>query len=173
MVIGCTSGDGGEAAKRGGEPAKRVLVDERAGALRGVRFGDTMQEVSARLGETTDADPGVFPAGYDYTGPRSIPSPRSDGGMLPNTLHYDDTAYLVSPTIGVFSMSTLAEGARTRAGVRIGDDLSRVREVYDRVDCGESVAPVFPWCRVLGEIHVFFGDDPIKSITLSSYATRQ
>jgi hypothetical protein len=78
-------------------------------------------------------------------------------------------------------MITLAEGARTRAGVGIGDDLERVREAYDRVDCGEAVGgepvfggdtPMYPWCRVLGDIHVFFGEDPIDSITLSVTAAR-
>jgi hypothetical protein len=173
IAAGCALGDDGEAAKP--KPATSVLVDERAGVLRGVRFGDSLQEVLARLGPTSDAQPGVFPAGADYTGPPSIPSPPSDARIPANELHYEDTAYLVSPTVGVFSMVTLAEGARTRAGVGIGDDLERVRKVYNRVDCGETAygeGSDYPWCRVLGDIHVFFGEDPIESITLSSTAAR-
>jgi hypothetical protein len=166
---GCGLGDNGDVAKP-------VLVDERAGVLRGVRFGDTAEEVRTRLGEETDDLPGVFPGGAVFTGPPSIPAPASDQASRaqPDELHYDDTAYLVSPTVGVFSMATLADGARTRAGVAIGDELARVRELYDRVDCGKAATGngSYPWCRVLGDIHVFFGEDPIDSITLSRTAAR-
>jgi hypothetical protein len=166
----------------GGGDDEPVLVDERRGVLHGIRFGASAEEVRARLGEPTDDGEGVFPEGADYTGPPSIPSPQSDQRppRMPTPLHYDDTAYLVSPTVGVFSMSTLEGGARTRAGVAVGDTLELVRERYDRVRCGEAVAgeavfggetPTYPWCRaIVGEIRVFFGDDPIASITLTSYA---
>ena len=158
-----------------------VLVDERAGSMHGVRFGDSEAAVRRRLGSPTDDAQGVFPEGRDYTGPPSIPSPPSDQRPpgTPTPLHYGDAAYLVSPTVGVFSMATLERGARTREGVGIGDELERVRERYDRVDCGESVAgealfgdtPMYPWCRALvGNVRVFFGEDPIESITLTSYA---
>ena len=166
-----------------GEDEKRapVLVDERRGILHGVRFGDSEAEVRELLGTPTDDAPGVFPEGEDFTGPPSIPSPRSDQRppLMPTPLHYGDTAYLVSPTVGVFSMATLESGARTRVGVGIGDRLERVRERYERVDCGESVAgeapfgetPMYPWCRaIVGDVRVFFGEDPIESITLTSYA---
>ena len=162
------------------EDPARVLVDERGGSLHGVRFGDSEAAVRRRLGSPTDDAQGVFPEGTDYTGPPSIPSPRSDQRppRMPTPLHYGDAAFLVSPTVGVFSMATLESGARTRAGVGIGDELGRVRERYDRVDCGESVAgealfgdtPMYPWCRALvGDVRVFFGEDPIESITLTSY----
>ncbi len=158
---GCAQGD-----------EKPVLVDERAGVLRGVHFGDSESDIRARLGEPTDDEDGVFPAGRKFTGPPSIPVPATDQATRakPTELHYDDTSFLVSPTAGVFSMVTLAESARTRAGVEIGDDLDRVRKAYDRVDCGETAYPEasnYRWCRVLGDVHLFFGDDPIDSITLS------
>jgi hypothetical protein len=166
FVTGCMEGEG----------AQQVLVNERSGELLGVRFGDTAQQVQARLGEETDSEDGFFPAGAVFTGPPSIPSPPSDQATRaePDELHYDETAYLVSPTTGVFSMATLADGARTVAGVAIGDDLTRVREVYERVDCGEAATEggSYPWCRVLGRVHVFFGEDPIDSITLTSTPAR-
>lgn len=155
------------------------MVDERAGALNGVRFGDSEAQVRARLGEPSDTDSGVFPAGADYTGPPSIPSPQSDQRppRRPAALHYDDAAYVVSPTAGVFAMASLAEGARTRAGVGVGDDLALVRDRYDRVTCGDAVVgeapfggetPMYAWCRAyVGDIRVFFGADPIHSITLT------
>lgn len=160
--------------------AKEVVVaDEHAGVLRDVRFGDTAAEVRARLGEPADTEDGFFPAGTDYTGPPAIPSPRSDQGTRtpPETVHYDEAAFLVSPTVGVYSMAVLAEGARTRAGVGVGDPLARVRAAYERVSCGEAVAgealfggetPKYPWCRaIVGDVRVFFGADPIESITLT------
>jgi hypothetical protein len=168
-------------ALRRDETAQPVLVDERAGLLHGVRFGDTEDEVRARLGEETDDRNGVFPEGARYTGPFAIPSPVTDQGSRtpPSELHYDDTAYLVSPTIGVFSMTTLEPGARTWGGIGVGDDLELVPNRYDRTKCGEAYAgeplfggeaPTYPWCRALvGGVRVFFGGDPIESITLTSY----
>jgi hypothetical protein len=168
---------------RGDDEAPTVLVDERAGVLHGVHFGDSEDEVRARLGEPSDDHQGVFPEGADYTGPPAIPSPRTDQRppRQPRPLHYDDSAYLVSPTVGVFSMATLEEGARTRARIGVGDDLELVRERYERVDCGEAVAgealfggetPMYPWCRaIVGDVRTFFGEDPIESITLTRYTS--
>lgn len=168
LAVGCGGAD------------RPPVVDERGGVLHGVRFGDGEREVRARLGEPTDDAEGFFPDGADYTGPPAIPSPPTDQRppRAPLPLHYRDTAYLVSPSLGVFSMATLEDGARTRGGVAVGDDLELVRERYERVDCGESVAgeplfggdsPMYSWCRaIVGDIRVFFGGDPIESITLTS-----
>jgi hypothetical protein len=165
------------------EEAPTVLVDERMGALHGIRFGDSEGEVRARLGKPSDDHQGVFPEGADYTGPPAIPSPRTDQRppRQPTPLHYDESAYLVSPTVGVFSMATLEQGARTRARIGVGDDLELVSERYERVECGEAVAgeplfggetPMYPWCRaIVGDIRAFFGEDPIESITLTRYTS--
>jgi hypothetical protein len=155
-----------------------LVVDERAGVLRGVRFGDTSAEVRRRLGRPSDDEDGFFPAGTDFTGPPNVPLPPSDRGtrVPPEMLHFRDTAYLVSPTAGVFAMATLAEGALTRAGAGAGDDLERVREAYEGVECGEAIGgespfgepPTYPWCRTrVGRTRVFFGGDPVESITLA------
>lgn len=175
---GCTLGDEDNAAK----PATSVLVDERAGSLLGVRFGDTEDEVRARLGEPTDDYEGVFPEGAQYTGPQFIPIPESDAGVAAQKpLHYGDAAFLVSRSVGVFAMITLDGDARTKAGVAIGDGLAKVREVYDRVECGEAVGgeavgggetPTYPWCLVRGKVRVFFGEDPIDSIMIRTTAAR-
>ena len=144
-----------------------VVVDERAGSLHGVRFSETSAEVRERLGEPTDAEDGFFPAGVRYTGPPSIPAP----GGRPTPLHFDDTAYLISPDDGVQAMATVAGGARTRAGVEVGDALARVREEYEPVVCGEEVGGEgegYDWCRArVGPVSVFFGGDPVASITLT------
>ncbi len=74
-------------------------------------------------------------------------------------------------------MATLADDARTRAGVGVGDELARVREAYEGVECGEAIAgeplfgddyPTYSWCRTrVRRIRVFFGEDPIESITMT------
>jgi hypothetical protein len=163
------------------EETPPVLVDERQGVLHGVRFGDVEAEVRARLGEETDDRDGVFPEGADYTGPPVIRPPKTDLGsrIPPSELHYDDMAYLVSRTVGVFSMSTLEHGARTREGIGVGDALELVRELYGRTECGEAVAgeplfggdpPTYPWCRAIaGDTRVFFGGNPVTSITMTRY----
>jgi hypothetical protein len=159
----------------GDRPA--VHVDERRGVLEGVAFGDDVGRVRSLRGEPSDDDPGFFPSGSDYTGPPGIPIPAADGRVAPTELHYGTTAYLVSATAGVFSMATLDDAAETRAGVGVGDDLELVRKRYHRVTCGESVAgeslvggdtPMYGWCRaIVGNVRVFFGEDPIESITLT------
>ena len=145
---------------------KRLVVDERRGELGGVRFGETSARVRAVHGHEKRRA-GFSPTRADrYTGPPAIPVART-----PETLDYETEAYLVSPGFGVVSMTTVAGGARTRAGVAIGDDLSAVRARYRRVVCGKTrggEAPGYAWCRArVGEIAVFFGGDPVASITLT------
>jgi hypothetical protein len=75
---------------------------------------------------------------------------------------------------------TTNDGEETRRGVKVGDPLARVRERYRGVACGEAVAgeplfggeiPKYPWCRTcIGDVDVFFGDDPIQAITLTRAA---
>lgn len=177
-------GLGGGGTEGGGDVAPAVEVDERQGVLRGVRFGDSGLEVLDRLGAPSDDEQGFFPADAAYTGPPSVPLPRSDAGtrVPPATLHFQDTAYLVSETSGVFAMATLAEGASTRAGVGVGDDLDDARDAYDTLECGRASAgeslvpgfePTYEWCRTrVGRVQLFFGGDPIESITLSVTAER-
>ena len=182
LLLALASGGLALLALRLGDDPESVLIDEQAGALDGVNFGDSEAEVVRRLGDETDDRPGYFSAGRDYTGPFSIPAPASDQGsrIAPSALHYGDSAYLVSPTAGVFSMTTSSEGGRTRAGVEVGDRLALVRERYTRVRCGKAVGgePLvggnrrrYDWCRaVVGDTRLFFGADPVASITITSYA---
>jgi hypothetical protein len=84
-----------------------AIIDERAGVLVGVRFGDTAEAIRQRLGKPTDARPGFFPAGDDYTGPPAISSPAADQGpptVPPREFHCEDLAFLVSRRVGTFSM---------------------------------------------------------------------
>jgi hypothetical protein len=147
---------------------ERVVVDERRGEVAGIHFGDTSTRVRAVRGREKGRE-GFVPteARGRYTGPRAIPV----GARTPETLDYETDAYLVSPGFGVLSMTTVAGGATTRAGVSIGDDLDAVRSRYQRVICRETPggeAGSYRWCRArVGHVAVFFGGDPISSITLT------
>ena len=63
--------------------------------------------------------------------------------------------------------------AATTDGVAIGDPLERVEQVYENATCGvaSGVAeePDYPACSLMvsPNRHVWFGEDPIRSITLS------
>jgi len=94
----------------------------------------------------------------------------------PTVLRYEGLAFLVGPR-GVFAFVVTAEGVRTNRGVAIGDPLARVHQVY-RAGCGEQPygeplfggeTPSFRWCRTTIDdwIRLWFGRDPIRSITLA------
>jgi hypothetical protein len=169
LLVGCTH----TGASKSTGP---TTVDERTGVIQGVRFGDSAADIRRHLGKPTDHKQGFFPGGTEYTGPPAI---GIRGHARPKTLHYDGLAFLVSPASGTFSMATLLENARTRAGVEVGDRLDRVRKRYKRVTCGEQSAgepsfggqiPKYRWCRTdVAGVRVFFGGDPIASITLTLY----
>jgi hypothetical protein len=105
---------GAVAASRGDDARTlaTVAVDERNGVLHGVRFGDGLDAVRSRRGPPTDDAQGFFPEGSDFTGPPSIPNPHSDSHVRPTPLHYGASAYLVSPSVGVYAMAN-ARGRRT------------------------------------------------------------
>ena len=164
LVVVAVAGCGGS-----GRPAP--VIDENAGTLGGVRVGETAAQVRDRLGDPSDSAEGFFPNGEDYTGPPGIPSPDRGTGTRPQPLHYGESAYLVSPTVGVYAMATMAKGSQTNAGVAVGDSLADVATSYEHIDCGQTPggeAPSYDWCRAtLPKLRVFFGGDPIRSITLA------
>jgi hypothetical protein len=155
-------------------PARRTTLEER-GTYGGVGLGSSEAEVRAALGEPGGGD-GYKPLSEsDYRGPPHI---RALGGVKPILLRYDESAYLLNArTKRVFSMIVSKPGATTRAGVGVGDPLSGVRRNYENPVCGRAVAgeplfgdevPTYPWCRIRrGDVEVFFGDDPIQSITVT------
>jgi hypothetical protein len=152
----------------GGTP---ILVDESTGSYRGVVMGDDSSDVRRRLGSFEEG-PGFAPAGdlpAEVGVPQSIPGP----GRI---LKYDDVAFLVGPR-GVYAFIVTADGAETTRGVQIGDDLDAARRAYDLhcvdVAGGESLLggqEFYPSCRTtIGRrTYVWFGRDPIRSITVLS-----
>jgi hypothetical protein len=91
-------------------------------------------------------------------------------------LRYEGVAFLVGPR-GVFAFVVTEEGARTKRGVGIGDPLGRARQVYS-AGCGEqpygealfgAATPTLRWCRATIDdgLRIWFGRDPIRSLTLA------
>ena len=148
--------------------------------MHGVRFGDTERAVRGRHGEPSDDEDGVFPEGSDYTGPPALSSRRRSatsvrrGGRSRCTTKMSPTSSRVAGRVLDGNTRKRRTDSRRR---RRGEDLSRIREHYDRVKCGEAVAgesllggepPTYPWCRaIVGDIRVFAGGDPVESITLT------
>jgi hypothetical protein len=149
------------------------LIDEQQGRYGQVGFGSTEAEVRAAFGEPGSED-GFFPlAAESYSGPVFIKAPD---GRKPTLLRYEEVAFLVSSD-GVFAITVTRPETGTFRGASIGAPLATVRESYDRPRCGEAVAgeplfggetPTYAWCRVqVAKTSVFFGGDPIESITLT------
>ena len=151
-----------------------IVIDEQSGSYGDVHFGSSDAEVRAAFGEPSDED-GFFPLNADsYTGPVFI---RSPGGRKPLLLKYEDVAFLVAPGHGVFAIAVTQPDVSTTRAVEIGDPLQVVQTNYEDVECGEAVAgegllgddpSTYPWCRArLASLDVFFGGDPIESVTLT------
>ncbi|MDP8911861.1 MAG: hypothetical protein M3M94_07345, partial [Actinomycetota bacterium] len=116
--------------------------------------------------------PGFAPAGEspaDAGVPESIPG----AGTL---LKYEDVAFLANS--GVYALIVTKKGVTTTRGVSIGDSMDDARRAY-RLTCrdvagGES--PVggqefYPSCRASAgnaRLRIWFGRDPIRSITILS-----
>jgi hypothetical protein len=148
------------------------VIDEPQGSYGQVEFGSSAAEIRSAFGEPGGGD-GFFPLDADsYRGPPSI----SARGGEPMLLRYEEVAFLVSPTVGLYALTVTHPEAATVSGVGLGDPLEAVRTKYRPVTCGKAVAgepifgdevPTYPWCRTrVGRTKVFFGDDPIASVTL-------
>jgi hypothetical protein len=149
------------------------LIDEQRGRYGQVGLASTEAEVRAAFGEPGDGD-GFYPLDADsFRGPEFIKAPDR---RKPTVLRYEEVAFLVSSD-GVFAVSITRPEATTLRGVSVGEPLQAVRGNYDRPKCGESVTgeplfggetPTYAWCRVrVGSTDVFFGGDPIESVTLT------
>ena len=99
--------------------------------------------------------------------PTVVDSP--EGGT--HTLRYRDAVYLTARG-RVFALLVADRRARTLRGVGIGDSLDRVRERYGQLRCGTTPGreyPDHPYCAgKLGRLSISFGENPIKSITISA-----
>jgi hypothetical protein len=156
------------------EPERTTLVDELTGSYRGVAMGEMPDEIRHRLGPSA-GDSGFSPAGQ-LPAEAGVPQAIPTGGSRPDILKYEDVAFLVGAR-GVYAFIITDETAATTRGVRIGDAMDDARRAYELgcidVAGGESVLgrqEFYPSCRAtLDErMRVWFGRDPIRSITVLS-----
>lgn len=148
-------------------PDGPVGIHVREGVLAGVRMGDTAGEIERNLGPADYVD-GFFPRrSRRFTGPLFVPAPDFIQAAV---AQYADHAFLIG-SIGAYSLKTIARGAVTERGVRIGQPLRVARRAYPRAGCGRfsnGEGNAFRWCRArVGLNSVFFGGDPIASITVT------
>ena len=157
-----------------GADTATATIDERTGAYRGIRFGTAERDVIRALGKP-DHTPGFVPAGENPSQvgvPERIPA-IGPGGLL----KYDGVGFLGTPEGGVYAFIVTDTGATTRRGVSIGDRMDVARSKY-RLECrevagGESLLgreEFYPSCsaRLSSGTRIWFGRDPIRSITLVS-----
>jgi len=157
-----------------GADTATVMIDERTGSYRGIRFGTAERDVIRALG-TPDRTPGFAPAGENPSEvgvPEFIPA-KGPGGLL----KYEGVGFLGTPDDGVYAFIVTDAGATTRRGVSIGDRMDVARSKY-KLACrdvagGESLFgghEFYPSCsgRLNGGTRIWFGRDPIRSITLLS-----
>ena len=133
------------------ERARSLAVDERAGSYRGAGLGDRVPEVRARLGRGERLKP-------DFRRRLGVgPDLRTGYGPTDQTgeeLRYGrDLAFALDGSERVKYVLIAQRRAQTLAGVGPGDSLSRFREVYPRMRCGEGDAEPegsepYPACRV-------------------------
>jgi hypothetical protein len=177
LALGALVATGGIAvavlAWRSSSDGKEALTVSAETGVRGVGFGASEDAVRRVFGEPAGGE-GYFPEGESYTGPPGIPSPD---GTRPRVLRYEDVAFLLSHR-GVFSFMVTAGEAVTPRGIGVGDSLDSARRAYSMDNCGKSTRgeplfggppPTYRWCRTILEdgAHVFFGNDPIESITFT------
>jgi hypothetical protein len=155
------------------EPAAEpVLVDPVRGTVQGVRLGDTRAEVEAKLGKAPpwNDEQSVEPLEEDWTeigAPSSMPLTGR-----PYALRYAHTSVELEDG-RVVAVTTAERGAVTSAGVGVGDDLDSARQAYPSLECFDAPAGdigEYPVCRgrLGSERWLWFGEDPIRSISLAS-----
>jgi hypothetical protein len=145
-------------------------VDERRGAFGGVQVGSDTRALLGRFGPPA----GGSPSGDEDGGPSrefSVEAtPAIVGGSAAPLKFFqypDGTFYAEGGRVTGFSAK--GEDAETLRGVGVGDSLDLVPKRYPGMTCDQSETEFesFPYCsgNVSGYF-VWFGEDPIKSITL-------
>ena len=162
------------------------LIDERSATVRNVGIGSSKARIATVLGsygvrsqaypsEPADADDDDATGGpwSVVTGPHHLGPGGPSGEQV--TLRYPGAAFFVRQD-RVFGFLISAKDAYTLAGVGVGDDLSRVRERYPRFRCegasrSDTSAIQAPSCSgsVRGDRFVYFGGDPIESVTVMEH----
>lgn len=161
------------------EPAPRAarVIDETLGKYRGVGIGDSAADVRRVFGAREFADVSrepMMPLDADFRddgGPMVIEFPDKPAAERQAVLRYADVSFLLFDG-KVFAVVVTDDGAATGRGVAIGNELDSVEQLYEKLTCGEAKpeSGPYPYCAgALGqERHIWFGQDPIGSITMAT-----
>jgi hypothetical protein len=155
------------------QPSGRI--DLTRGTYRGIGIGSSAAEVQTRLGRGESAPNGpASPLGDDFSevgGALSIPLPHGGRVTTRDILRYDGVAFYVADDV-VYGIIVTADRARTWRGLAIGDSLDEASRAYG-LHCGEVSGGgeyrEYPYCagKLKPRRFVWFGEDPIRSITVS------
>jgi hypothetical protein len=152
----------------GGDDSPTAALDVDAGTYGGVGLGSSSADLQARFGEGESAPNGpAAPLGDEFSeigGPLSIPLPHPGRVESRDILRYDDVAFLLADD-RVYAIIVTAGGA-------IGEDLddtARARPVRCGQTSGGGEYREYPYCvgKLDNRRFVWFGKDPIRSITVS------
>jgi hypothetical protein len=154
-----------------------TVVDERAGTVDGVGLGDGRDAIRRALGPGTEGR--MIP-----TVPREIefeklglpwtldpvPGVRRTEVL---TIRRNGVSLLVAPRVGAYAVFVWRPGARTTEGIAVGDALDAARTRYDDLRCAarnrDSEYASYPYCTGrVGDNYLWFGQDPIRSISVAS-----
>ena len=161
-----------------------VVIDENRGTYRGVGIGASAAAVRRALGNMPFARVGWAPwspkdaESFREVGAPSVLTPpcrptQSPGGRPRlQILRYREASFVFCDG-RVVAVTVIDEGARTQAGLRIGDPLRDARALYPGLRCGEAPSGDigrYPFCvgRLQPRRSLWFGQDPIASITVST-----
>jgi hypothetical protein len=186
----------GGCGKESGPSSSRphLPVDEMAGTFRGVGIGDARETILREFGRsprwTPPEDPveplGEEDANADLGMPWVVAPPREsqprDGTPRGrpfegfDVLRYREGVFSLYQRVGVYRLTTVQPGSRTRRGVEIGDSLNKARQRYPSLRCGirneDSEYVEYPYCtgRLARGRFIWLGQDPIRSITVATRA---
>jgi hypothetical protein len=179
-VVGC-GGDEGISPQREVSDASPVAhtatLDERRGTWRAIGIGSTRRDVQRALGRVRNGDP-LAPLGRNPLPTGVPPGPDTPRGKTPGQVWRATDAALVAHRNRAWLLVISAQGVVTRRGVGIGDTLDEVRKAYPHFRCEvankntEYVQIEFCTGRVAHRRYLWFGHDPVISVTVSEAALR-
>jgi hypothetical protein len=150
----------------GGSDSPQSTLDLSAGTYGGVGLGSALADIRARFGSGESAPNGpASPLGREFSeigGAVSIPLPQGGRVEQRDILRYENAAFLIADEQAYAIVVT--------SGGEIGHRLADVSRRHG-LRCGETSGGEYreyPYCvgRIAGHF-VWYGGDPIRSITLS------
>jgi hypothetical protein len=163
------------------EPAPHAarVIDELRGTYRGVGLGDSARDIRRVFGRGQEGGDGPFmPLGarnfVEVGGAMFIRTPGFPSTpRTPRLLRYQDVSFLLVDD-KVYALMIGEARAATQEGLAVGDDIDAVGERYDDLNCDVTEVGDFgdelPYCagKLAPGRHIWFGQDPIRSITLAT-----